>query len=328
MAKFKPQYRRLLHIDRLIREGAYPNCSSLAKTWETSTRTMQRDIDYIKYELDAPLEYDPVRRGFYYSDPSWFLPSVLLSEGELLALLIGREAMAMYQGTPVADQLRRMYAKLEEMLPDKVSIGPELIEGRMSFFGAPARKLDPEVWQSVLRALLHGRVLEITYKSPAATTPKTHVVHPYHVVNLEGEWYLLGRNERWEGVSQYAMPRILAARVQDHGFERPADFDPAALLGNRFRRYLHHGKPPRKKVLVRLLVDPALATYISEKSWHPEQKIKARKGGAIELHIPVIDTLDVESWILSLGEHVAVLAPETLRATIRRRHLAAARKPG
>lgn len=43
--KFKPQYRRLLYIDRLVCDGTYLNCTSLSVEWEASTRTMQRDID-------------------------------------------------------------------------------------------------------------------------------------------------------------------------------------------------------------------------------------------------------------------------------------------
>ena len=58
MQKFKPQFRRLLFIDRKIREGRYPNCTSLAKEWEVSVKTIQRDINYFKWELDAPANRD------------------------------------------------------------------------------------------------------------------------------------------------------------------------------------------------------------------------------------------------------------------------------
>ena len=45
------------------------------------------------------------------------------------------------------------------------------------------------------------------------------------------------------------------------------------------------------------------------------------KGGALELHIPVADTRDIESWILSLGEHVRVPGPNSLKQSIKKRHL-------
>ncbi len=69
---------------------------------------------------------------------------------------------------------------------------------------------------------------------------------------------------------------------------------------------------------------PELAPWASEKSWHQKQRMIRRKGGALELHIPVADTRDIESWILSLGEHVRVLGPNSLKQAIKKRHLQAA----
>ena len=145
MAKFKPQYRRLQFIDRIIRQGQHPNSSSLAKSWEVSPRTIQRDIDYMKDVLDAPIEYDAAKHGFYYSDESWFIPSVIVGEGELLALLIGTQVARMFEGTPVADELSHIYEKLSALLPDKVTLAPELVFNKFSFTHAPSRRIRPEV---------------------------------------------------------------------------------------------------------------------------------------------------------------------------------------
>ncbi len=47
MKKFKPQYARILFIDKKLREGGYPNCVTIAREYETSSRTIQRDIGYM-----------------------------------------------------------------------------------------------------------------------------------------------------------------------------------------------------------------------------------------------------------------------------------------
>lgn len=324
MSKFKPQYRRLLFVDRKIREGGYPNCSSLAGEWETSTRTMQRDIDYLRDELEAPIQYDYAHRGFYYEDPSWFLPSVMLSEGDLMALLIGRQALQMYEGTPIAGELQRIYGKLAELLPDKIEVGPEVIQTRFSFFHPPARPIDPEIWRTLLRGLMRQRVLEITYQSPHANQAKPHVIHPYHITNLEGDWYLLAYEERWANLTQLAISRIRKVHLTNRSFRVPPDFDADEVMRKRFGRHLHTGT--RKTVRVRLLIEPTLVNYVSEKTWHSRQKLKRRKDGRVELTVPVLNTMDIEPWILSLGEHVSVLEPLELRKQVQARHRAAARK--
>ena len=323
MPKFKPQYRRLLHIDAKIREGRHPNCSSLAEAWETSPRTIMRDIEYLTDELGAPIDYAPIRHGFFYTDPAWFLPSVLLAEGDLLALLIGRQAMEAYRGTPIGGELQRIYAKLAEMLPERIQIGPEFVQARMSFFNPPARRVDADTWRSVLRALMHTVELTIDYRSPAAKAAKRHEVRPYHVVNVEGEWYLLAFEPRWGELRQFALSRIVAAKPGLVRFTIPRDFDVNRVLAQRFGRYLHTGRR-RKPVQVRLLIEHELAAYVSEKEWHPRQKLRTRRDGRVELELPVAETRDVESWVLSLGEFVRVLAPAELRRRITERHTAAA----
>lgn len=51
-----------------------------------------------------------------------------------------------------------------------------------------------------------------------------------------------------------------------------------------------------------------------------KQDIIRRTGGALELHVPVADTRDIESWILSLGEHAKVLRPKSLGQMFKSRH--------
>ena len=63
-------------LDRKIRDGGYPNCLTFAEVWGVSQKTVQRDIDFLRDQCGAPLAYDRDRKGFYYEDKSWWLPSV------------------------------------------------------------------------------------------------------------------------------------------------------------------------------------------------------------------------------------------------------------
>ena len=309
--KFKPQYRRLLFIDRMIRQGNYPNCTGLAKSWEASPRTIQRDIEYLKDSLDAPLEYDAVKHGYYYTDEAWFVPSVIIGEGELLALLIGTQVARMFEGTPVADELTHIYDKLAGILPDKVTLAPEMVFNKFSFTHAPSRRIHPEVWKGVIRALLHQQVIEIKYDSPRAKEPKTHVLHPYHIANLAGEWYILAKNERFEDLSQYALGRVLDVTIREERFTTPAGQDLRKVIEQQFGRFVGSGKS--KPHNLRLLFQPEVTQYVSERDWHPDQKLKQKRDGRVELSFPVHDFLEVRAWILSFGSAVQVLGPKGLR---------------
>ncbi len=65
MAKYKPQHARLLFIDQEI-GGGYPSCGHLAEKYEVCRKTIYRDLDHIRHQLDAPLEYSGKHRGVAY----------------------------------------------------------------------------------------------------------------------------------------------------------------------------------------------------------------------------------------------------------------------
>ena len=315
--KFKPQLRRLLAIGASIREGHYPSCARLAAKLECSAKTVQRDIDYMRDFLDAPIAYDERKKGLYYTDKSWFMPSIMMNEGALFAMLVGSQAMAMFQGTPVAAELKQIYDKLAAYLPDTISVPPEYLVSKVSFHAPPARAIRPEVWKQVVRGVQHQNKVEILYQSHRYKEPLRHTIHPYHLANLEGEWYVLARSEKWEDLTQYALGRIQDAKVTEARFDMPAGFNAGDVLKKRFGRFIHGDG--RKTIPVRLLFAPRLASYIAEKTWHPEQKLRGRRDGSVELELPVYDVQDVVPWVQGFGPDVMVLGPEELRAVIKER---------
>ena len=59
----------------------YPNASKLADKFEISLRQAQRDIEYMRDSMNAPLVYCAGKRGYLYEN-SYVLPSFFLSESE------------------------------------------------------------------------------------------------------------------------------------------------------------------------------------------------------------------------------------------------------
>jgi len=307
MERTRTQFARLMELDRLIRSGKHPNCLTFAADWEVSQKTVQRDIDFMRDQLGAPIEYDRARKGYFYSDPSWFLPSLNLSEGDLLALLIGTRALEAYRGTPVADHLERVFRKLAGLLPETVSLRPELLFSRFSFTSPPSKPVDETIWTAVVRGVVHRNTLRILYRPLDATEAKERTIDPYHVANLAGEWYVFAQCGE-AGVLQFAVPRILHAKVLKRTFEIPADFDARKLIASAFGRFtsdnLHR---------VRVLFSAEVAPWVLERQWSPTQSVRQRKNGDIELRFEAAGLFEVFRWVLAWGRHATVLAPKELK---------------
>ena len=135
MQKFKPQYRRLLFIDREIRENAFPNCTTIAAEWEVSAKTIQRDIEYLRDQLEAPIAYDALRHGYFYTEPNFALPAISISESDLFSVCVAQTVLSQFRNTPLFRKLSSVFEKIRDALPDLVHEAREQIDDYTESFG-------------------------------------------------------------------------------------------------------------------------------------------------------------------------------------------------
>ena len=313
MAKFKPQYRRLLFIDREIRGGGYPNCRGLAQFWEVTAKTIQRDVDYLKYELGAPVAYDAVCHGFFYTEAHYRLPAIQISESDLFAICIAQKALKQFEKTPLHEKLAAVFTKIEEALPDRVSVHPGWVDGRISFIPDARTRMEPGIWEDVASALRDNKRVRLRYQSPGSETASDREVDPYHLVNYKGEWYLIGYALAHNAIRTYAVSRMRRVEHLPQTFVVPADFDVARLVGDHFG--IMWGDTP---YTVRVRFDKRLAPYIGEREWHPRQQVTQRRDGGVELRFETSHLNEVKDWVLSWGAGARALAPRKLVDKIRR----------
>jgi len=306
----KSQFSRLLELDKRIRQGLYPNCLNFSADWEVSQKTIQRDIDFLRDSLNAPIDYDRERKGFFYTDTHWFMPSISVSEGDLLAVLVAERALEQYRGTPIAKELERVFSKITDLLPDKITIRPELIFNKFSFTTPPTRPIDMTTWSTVVRGLVGQKQLRMNYKAVKEGVAQWQVA-PLHMANLQGEWYLFGKAEGEDIIRQFAIGRIQKVTLTDKAFEMPADFDAGKLLANTFGRFAGN-----KVHAIHLLFNKEVAAWVLEKQWGPRQTIKTRRNGDIELSFSAAGVFEVFRWVMAWGRWVKVLAPTELKKMV------------
>ncbi|MBQ8345336.1 MAG: HTH domain-containing protein [Clostridia bacterium] len=72
---------RIQWFHQMVFEQCYPNASHLAERFSISTRQAQRDVEYLRRELGAPLEYSSAHKGYRYSE-HFTLPLMLGTEND------------------------------------------------------------------------------------------------------------------------------------------------------------------------------------------------------------------------------------------------------
>lgn len=72
---------RIQWLHKKMSLNGYPNAQRLAERFRISHRQAQRDLEFLKKELGAPVAYDNSRKGFYYTKP-FVLPMLFSSDND------------------------------------------------------------------------------------------------------------------------------------------------------------------------------------------------------------------------------------------------------
>lgn len=307
----RPPLVRMLRIHEVLSAGRYPNCSVLAREFEVSAKTVQRDVDFMRDQLVLPIEYDRCRHGFFYAQPVGQFPLITVSEGELVALLVAQKAVEQYRGTSFEKPLQTAFQKLVSSLTDEASISLHELSEAVSFHSAGVPKGQIRVFELLTAAVMSSQLVEFDYLSLRATDPEHRRVAPYHLACIHHQWYLIGADQIRGQLRTFALTRIKSVKSLKVSFARPSDFSVSKMLSGSFAAF-----EADRTEQVKIRFDAFAARLVSERQWHKSQKMRPVDGG-VELTMRVGVAPDLESWILGWGDHAEVLEPSDLRHRIR-----------
>jgi predicted DNA-binding transcriptional regulator YafY len=303
----RPPLERMMRLHQRLVAGDFPNCRKLSDELEVSTKTIQRDIDFMRDRLGLPIEYDQLHFGFVYTEPVTHFPNVEVSEGEVVALFVAQKSLEQYRGTSFEKPLRTAFGKITEGLKDRIGFHWGDVDSAISFRGIGTSIADLELFETVSRAVLDSRELAFEYKKLGSPRHEARRVQPYHLGCIENQWYLFGFDLVRQQIRTFALPRMRKVRDTRAGFRRPADFSISDHLSDSFGVF--KGKARHR---MRIHFDSFAARLVSERQWHPSQKIKRLAAGEIELTMTLGGLEEIERWILSWGEHATVLEPPAM----------------
>jgi predicted DNA-binding transcriptional regulator YafY len=200
----RPPLARIMTIDKALRAGAWPNTRTLANEIGVDRRTIRRDIDFLRYQLNAPIEFDSVRNGYHYTEPSYSLPFPQLTQGEMLSLYLSERMMRQFRGTPFERDLRQAISKLSELLPDGVSVRLDAIADFLSVLPAVQADYEPDLFCAVMRAAVGRRRLKMVYWTASRNEITSRIFDPNELSLIDDGWYALGYYHRSDEVWLFA----------------------------------------------------------------------------------------------------------------------------
>jgi len=277
-----------------------PTCSGISR------RTIFIDIEFMESEFgwSVPLErYTVGKRCYYrYSDLSFSITNQPLNMIEAEQLKSALIIMSRFSGVPQFEWVDELIPQLESQFDLKKR------EHSIMSFESNQYLKGKEFISKLFTAINNKQVLNIIYKDFKYNEAYSFNFHPYYLKQYNSRWFVFGRNHESEKLDQnVALDRIVS--IEDTALK----FIECDIIWDEyFDDFIGVSKPEGAHLeKIELLFTPSLAPYIVTKPIHSSQIVKQVEDGLL-VKIEVIPNYELEQLILSFGEGVRVLKPQTL----------------
>ena len=305
------QIIRVLGLLKALQEGKRPHVNELAARFQVRRETIYRDIGVLE-DVGFPVagDFHGAKSHPHLASPlSTKSVSIPFTPAELLALAFAVSATDHLAGTPLHEDLKTAYAKVQIRLK-----GPELDRLRLmtplfgpSRKGAKSYRAHRTTIATLSQAMVERHRCLVEYQSPQRTTPTHFRIDPYRLFQHQGGLYLFAYVPVHEAVITLAVERIKSPTPTDEPFTIIKGFSFEAMRDQAF------GVTTEEPMDVVIRFRKALAPYIRERVWHPTQQLTDLSNGDVRLSFRAGGEIEILRWVLSWGSGAALLQPKSLR---------------
>lgn len=308
---------RVLRIHEMVSRNSFPNASQMAREMEVNRKTIQRDINFMRDELEMPLVYNEQEHGYFYSRPVQDFPFLKTTADDLVGLILARNALDPMKGSAMEATLRSSFQRLQASMSEQVTIPWSEIDQAFSVKSTGMTERDVFIFERLAKAVLESRELRFDYQKLRDSTSMRRRLQPYHLAEIDGGWYVIGYDLDREARRTFAVQRMKSVTLTSKRFVRSRDFRLEDHFAGSFGVWAGEGEgTPSFDVKIRFR--GFAARIVAERRWHPSQEIYLIEpdGSVVDLSMRLSALEDVSRWILGFGAQAEVLAPEELRERV------------
>jgi len=273
-----------------------------------SKNTILSDLGFLIDYYNAPVVRCRIGREIFYkySDPKFSIFKSTLPEEDLIKIQQTLDMLGNFEGRVnfewVEDIKIRLNALIKGGEDNKLAISYDSnLRYDMNY-----EKLVTNLYD----AIISKKALEMSYQSFKSNCPKTFIIHPYHLRQYNNRWFLISATEGFNGLSNYALDRIVSMNPSSLKYRPNTEFD----CEDYFFDIVGVSKPYNELVQkVEFWVSKDMYKYIATKPLHRTQDTISQDENGGVLSIEVIPNYELEQLILSYGESIKVLSPKSFR---------------
>ena len=311
------QMRRIYAILNAVKEGPFPNCRTLAENLEYSQKTIQRDIIFMQDQLGIPISYKASMHGYELKGGGEDFPVFEAQVEDLAAMCLMYQAMQTVEGTKLAEVFRPSFDRLIRQFDGRFNMTLEDLKGLFSVKASGHLKVDLTLFGKLAEAVLYEREVSFSYRKLEDKKAIKRRLRPYHIVEMNGGWYVVGHDVDRDDLRTFAMQRIKGLKLRKATFSKPADFHIGDYTDGGLGVRNHNDNEP---VEVVIHVRGWMARIVQERQWHHSHKIKVldQQGDKAELRMQLRDMAGLKRLLLGWGRYAEVIEPKELRDAVKK----------
>ncbi|MGQ4402632.1 helix-turn-helix transcriptional regulator [Streptomyces hayashii] len=267
---------RLLRLLSLLQSRPEWTGPELAERLEVTVRTLRRDIARLR-ELGYPVQATVGVAGRYRLGAGSTLPPLLLDDDEAVAIVLSLRTATSHTATGIAETSLRALAKLERILPVRLSRRTAALREATIALTSQAPTANPEVLTLLAEACQAHHLLTFGYLARGGEASSRRV-EPHRLVHTGRRWYLVARDQDRDDWRTFRVDRIDDPRTTGIRFVPRDPPDAAAYVADAVTAAPYRY---RARILVR-----APAATVAE-------RISPGTG--------IVEAADLDSCLLTLG---------------------------
>ena len=175
------------------------------------------------------------------------------------------------------------------------------------------KALGTEHMHGLLHAIRNSLEVSFTYQKYNDSSLTERTVRPIAIKEARNRWYLLAQDTQDEKIKNFSLDRISKLEIGHKKFREIKGYDPVEEFRDNFGIINGTGEKPQKIVLS---FTPQEGRYINSLPLHASQQEILKDKNEHRFQYQLVPTHDFKMEILSHGDQVKVLEPESLRENI------------
>ncbi len=297
-------------IDRLtailiqLQSKKVVTAQEIANRFEISLRTVYRDVRALE-EAGVPLGAE-AGKGYFIMD-GYHLPPVMFSPEEANALVLGSKLIEEQTDHSIRRHFNEAMFKIKSVLKTDEKEGLEKLESQIRVASTPRQEsgdFPNNFLATIQKALIDERVLSFKYFSNYTGDFNNREVEPIGLTFYGNNWHLLAYCRLRKAARDFRVDRLVKLTTLDEKFEISQEFK------NQFMQELVRGSELREVVID---VDKQVARFIADQKFYQGFVSEKESGGYLEMKFLVPSLEYFSRWLVSLGDAVKIIEPETLK---------------